>query len=75
MSEQHRFLISFITSNQPQSIEATAASETLSKEDAEVIIRSTIQQPSAPISDIQVVGLHKQKNPNIHPGHYQQPEG
>jgi hypothetical protein len=75
MAEKHRFLISFILSNQPQSIEAVAASETLSVEDADLLIRKKIQQPAAQISDIQVIGLHRENNPHVHPGHYQQPEG
>jgi hypothetical protein len=75
MAEKNRFLISFIISNQPQSIEAVVASETLSVEEAELIIRDTIHQPTVQISDIQVVGLHRENNPHVHPGHYQQPEG
>jgi len=75
MSEQHRFLVNFILSNQPQTIEIITDHETLSTEDAESLIRSEIHQPYATITDVQVTGLYRENNPHVHPGHYQQPEG
>lgn len=73
MSAEHRFLISFIVNNQPQTMEAFWNSENLPMSDAENLLRRSY--PSANITDIRVTGLHRPNNPEVHPGHYQQPEG
>lgn len=69
---KHHFLISFIHSNQPQSIEVEVENESLSKEDALPLILNALELPSAKVTDIQVIGIHHDNDPKIHPGHYQQ---
>jgi hypothetical protein len=75
MPTRHKFLISFIVNNQPQTIEILQDADTCPIEKAEILIRESINQPEAVISDIQVTSIHHTNNPNVHPGHYQQPEG
>jgi len=74
MTDEHRFLISYIRDSQPESINITTTSPTLSQEDA---VRHLISQgiSDEDISDIQIMGLHHPLRPDVRPGHYQQPEG
>lgn len=76
MSRQHRYLISYINDNQPASIEVLSDADTLSVDDARDYITASLKSPTpTPITDIQVVSIHHSPNPDVHPGHYQQPEG
>jgi hypothetical protein len=68
-----RFLVSFIVNNQPQTMEVFWNSETFPMAEAENLLRSSF--PNSSITDIQITGLHHSNNPDVHPGHYQQPEG
>lgn len=73
MLSDYRFLVSFIANNQPQTMEIFWSSEALPMADAENLVKKSF--PNAQISDIQITGLHRENNPHVHPGHYQQPEG
>jgi hypothetical protein len=76
MSRQQRFLISYIQDNQPASIEVLSDADTLSPDDAREYVTASLKSPvPARITDIQVVSIHHPPNPDVHPGHYQQPEG
>ncbi len=75
MKGKTRFLISYICDNQPNTMEVSSDRETLSVEEAEKYIRLANASKNVSITDIRVVGLHHPNNPNVHPGHYQQPEG
>ena len=75
MKGRHRFLISYICDNQPNTIEMSCDSDSLDMEEAEKHIRLVNKAKSSSITDIRVVSLHRANNPNVHPGHYQQPEG
>lgn len=73
MNDSPRFLISFIADNQPGTMEAFWNSETMPHSEAENLVRKSF--PSATITDVQVTSIHHPNNPDVHPGHYQQPEG
>lgn len=75
MAKPYRFLISFIADNEPKTIEHYSDSDSLSNEDAEILVRKCVEKPDTNITDIRVTGIHHPKNPKVHPGHYQQPEG
>lgn len=76
MSNPHRFIISYIIDDQPESIDVQASTETLSHDEARQFIVNAINpKPSARITDIRIVGVHHATNPDVRPGHYQQPEG
>ena len=75
MNGKTRFLISYICDNQPNTMEVSSESDSLSVEEAEEYIRQAHTSKNAAINDIRVVGLHRPNNPAVHPGHYQQPEG
>ncbi|WP_039913413.1 hypothetical protein [Cellvibrio mixtus] len=75
MADQYRFLISFIVDNEPKTIEHYSNNDTLSDEEAETLVRKSVEKSDARITDIRVTGIHHPKNPKVHPGHYQQPEG
>ena len=75
MANQRRFLISYICDNQPNTIEISSDAESLSTEDAEKYIKLANKSKTSSITDIRVTGLYTTKNPKVHPGHYQQPEG
>lgn len=75
MADQYRFLISFIVDNQPQTIETYNDNDKLSEAEVEALVRKSVEKADAKITDIQVTGIYHPKNPNVHPGHYQQPEG
>lgn len=76
MSRQHRFLISYINDNQPESIEVFSDADSLTIDDAREYVTASLKSPvPARITDIQVVSIHHSPNPDVHPGHYQQPEG
>lgn len=73
MKGMPRFLISFIVDNQPKTIEAFWNAGTLPMEEAENLVRKSF--PNTVITDVQVTSIHHANNPDVHPGHYQQPEG
>ena len=73
MSDAHRFLVSFIANNQPQTMEVFWNSEALPMADTENLLQKSY--PGASITDIRITSLHRENNPDVHPGHYQQPEG
>lgn len=76
MSRQHKYLISYIYDNQPVSIEIFSDADTLSVDDARDYVAASLKSPiPTRITDIQVVSIHHPTNPDVHPGHYQQPEG
>jgi hypothetical protein len=75
MKEKQRFLISYICDNQPNTMEISCESDSLSVDEAEKYIKLANPSKKASITDIRVVGLYRPNNPNVHPGHYQQPEG
>jgi len=76
MSRQHRYLISYINDNQPASIEVLSDADTLSIDDARHYITASLQSSNpTPVTDIQIVSIHHPPNPDVHPAHYQQPEG
>jgi hypothetical protein len=75
MKTQHRFLISYICNNQPETLEVTSDQDSLDVEEALEYIKLTNVTEAASITDIRIVGLHRPNNPKVHPGHYQQPEG
>ncbi len=75
MADQYRFLISFIVDNQPQTIETYNDNDTLSEDEAEELARKSVEKADAKITDVRVTGIYHPKNPKVHPGHYQQPEG
>ncbi len=75
MAKHYRFLISFIVDNEPKTIEHYSDSGALSDEEAELLVRKSVEKPDANITDIRVTGIHHPNNPKVHPGHYQQPEG
>jgi len=75
MKKKYRFLISYICDNQPNTLEISSINDSISVEDAENYIKLANAPTNAAITDIRIVGLHRPNNPNVHPGHYQQPEG
>lgn len=75
MKKQHRFLVSYICDNQPNSMEVSSDKDSLPQGEAEEYIKLAHPQANAKISDVRIVGLHRTNNPDVHPGHYQQPEG
>lgn len=75
MSKTHRFLVSYLCNNQPNTIEISSESDSMDVSEAEKYIRLANTTKNAAITDIRVVGLHRPNNPEVHPGHYQQPEG
>jgi hypothetical protein len=74
MKEEHRFLISYIRNNQPESINITADSGSLSPEAALQHLES-LGIDRKEIFDLQIMGMHHPVRPEVRPGHYQQPEG
>ncbi|CAH0304238.1 hypothetical protein E3Z27_17060 [Pseudomonas mediterranea] len=75
MSNQERFIVSFIANGQPDSRVMEADSETLSVSEAEALLRVSFSElQSAQLSDIQV---QKRTRPieQEHgvPGHFKQP--
>jgi hypothetical protein len=74
MKQEHRFLISYIHNNQPESINITADSSTLSSEDALRHMES-LGITRDKVSDLQIMGMHHPLRLEVRPGHYQQPEG
>lgn len=75
MKGKNRFLISYICDNQPNTIEISCEDDSLDIEEAQEYIKLANPSKNSAITDIRVVGLHRPNNPNVHPGHYQQPEG
>lgn len=75
MKGKNRFLISYICDNQPNTLEITSDSDTLNGDEAGKYITLANPSKNSTITDIRVVSLHRPNNPNVHPGHYQQPEG
>lgn len=75
MKNQHRFIISYICDNQPNSMEVSSDKDSLTPEEVESYINLAHPSGDSTITDIRIVGLHRPNNPNVHPGHYQQPEG
>ena len=75
MKKQYRFIISYICDNQPNSMEVSSHRETLGREEVERYIKLAHPSTESRITDIQIIGLHHDNNPEVHPGHYQQPEG
>ena len=75
MKKQYRFLISYLCNNQPNTIEISCDKDSLDRDEAEKYIQLANQVKAGAISDIQIISLHRPNNPNVHPGHYQQPEG
>jgi hypothetical protein len=75
MSNQERFIVSFIANGQPDSRVMQADSETLSVSEAEALLRVSFSElQSAQLSDIQV---QKRTRPTEQehgvPGHFKQP--
>ncbi|NUT84742.1 hypothetical protein THH46_19435 [Pseudomonas sp. NA13] len=75
MSSQDRFIISFITDNQPDNRVVEASTETLSADEAEALLRATFSElKDVELSDVQV---QKKTRPNEEehgvPGHFKQP--
>lgn len=75
MSSQDRFIISFITRNQPDNRVVEASTETLSAREAEALLRATFSElKDVELSDVQV---QKKTRPNEEehgvPGHFKQP--
>ncbi|CAH0324715.1 hypothetical protein [Pseudomonas brassicacearum] len=75
MSSQDRFIISFITDNQPDNRVVEANTETLSADEAEALLRATFSElKDVELSDVQV---QKKTRPNEEehgvPGHFKQP--
>lgn len=75
MSNQDRFIISFISNNQPDNRVVQASTETLSADEAEALLRATFSElKDVELSDIQV---QKKTRPNEEehgvPGHFKQP--
>ncbi|TWC17584.1 MULTISPECIES: hypothetical protein [unclassified Pseudomonas] len=75
MSNQERFIVSFIANGQPDSRVMEADSETLSVSEAEALLRVSFSElQSAQLSDIQV---QKRTRPTEQehgvPGHFKQP--
>ena len=75
MNKKYRFIISYICDNQPNSIEISSEDDSMEVDEAEKYIRLAHSSRDSHISDIRIVGLHRPNNPDVHPGHYQQPEG
>ncbi|MDO8345850.1 MAG: hypothetical protein Q7T48_21810 [Cellvibrio sp.] len=75
MKKSQRFLISYICDNHPNTLEISSDKDSLNREEALEYIKLANVLKSASITDIRIVGLHRPNNPNVHPGHYQQPEG
>ena len=75
MNKQHRFLISYLCNNQPNTIEISSDNDSLNRDEAEKYIHLANSAKSGRITDIQIMNLHRPNNPDVHPGHYQQPEG
>ncbi|MBO1536767.1 hypothetical protein [Pseudomonas sp. OA65] len=75
MSKQDRFIISFISNNQPDNRVVQASTETLSADEAEALLRATFSElKDVELSDVQV---QKKTRPNEEehgvPGHFKQP--
>ncbi|AOE61109.1 hypothetical protein LOY64_18810 [Pseudomonas corrugata] len=75
MSNQERFIVSFIADGQPDSRVMEADSETLSVSEAEALLRVSFSElKSARLSDVQV---QKRTRPTEQehgvPGHFKQP--
>ncbi|MCM2464496.1 hypothetical protein ACIPQ1_01910 [Pseudomonas sp. LARHCG127] len=75
MSNQDRFIISFISNNQPDNRVVQASTETLSADEAEALLRTTFSElKDVELSDVQV---QKKTRPNEEehgvPGHFKQP--
>ena len=75
MSNQDRFIVSFIANGQPDSRVIEATTETLTTREAEALLRVTYTElQAAQISDVQV---QKRTRPSEDehdvPGHYKQP--
>ncbi|MBC3384969.1 hypothetical protein HU715_012535 [Pseudomonas sp. SWRI12] len=75
MSNQDRFIISFISNNQPDNRVVQASTETLSADEAEALLRATFSElKDVELSDVQV---QKKTRPNEEehgvPGHFKQP--
>ncbi|WP_434575273.1 hypothetical protein [Pseudomonas sp. Z3-6] len=75
MSNQDRFIISFISNNQPDNRVVEASTETLSADEAEALLRATFSElKDVELSDVQV---QKKTRPNEEehgvPGHFKQP--
>ncbi|MEN0039169.1 MAG: hypothetical protein AAGC78_18970 [Cellvibrio sp.] len=75
MKKQNRFLISYLCDNQPNTIEISSDKESMDRDEAETYIHLANNIKAGHITDIQVISLHRPNNPDVHPGHYQQPEG
>jgi hypothetical protein len=77
MLKQRRFIISYILNNQPQSIDVQTEAETISEEEARDYISEShgVEEKPANITDIQIIGVYHSNDPDVRPGHYQQPEG
>jgi hypothetical protein len=73
MKDLPRFLVSFIVDNQPKTMEVFWNSEALPMNEAENLVRKSF--PNSSVTDVQVTSIHHPNNPDVHPGHYQQPEG
>ncbi|WP_434702892.1 hypothetical protein J3P85_18305 [Pseudomonas sp. Z1-12] len=75
MSNQDRFIISFISNNQPDNRVVEASTETLNADEAEALLRATFSElKDVELSDVQV---QKKTRPNEEehgvPGHFKQP--
>lgn len=75
MNAKRRFLISYICDNQPNTMEVSRESVSLSLDDAEKIIKLAYPAKSASITNIRVVGSDFPYNFFAHLGHDQHRDG
>ncbi|MCQ6255545.1 hypothetical protein [Pseudomonas sp. Q11] len=74
MSTEHRYIVSFIVNNQPQSRTLLHDRETLEPALAATLVKTTFPEfKDAELSDIQVQKRTKPEEEDNIPGHYQQP--
>lgn len=74
MSTEHRYIVSFIVDNQPQSRTLVDNRETLEPATAESLVKSTFPEfKDIELTDVQVQKRTKPEEGDNIPGHYQQP--
>ncbi|VEF11415.1 Uncharacterised protein [Pseudomonas fluorescens] len=74
MSTEHRYIVSFIADNQPQSRTLVHDRETLEPAMAASLVKSTFPEfKDIELTDVQVQKRTKPEEGDNIPGHYQQP--
>lgn len=74
MSTEHRYIVSFIADNQPQSRTLVDNRETLEPATAESLVKNTFPEfKDIELTDVQVQKRTKPEEGDNIPGHYQQP--